>query len=109
MIRRPPRSTLFPYTTLFRSEEDEVVHLVDGEDRHDVRVRKAGRRPGLAEEPLARRRLHGPVRRQHLDCDAPGEARLASEGDIPHPAATEPALQHVPPTQGALERARDPL
>src|SRR5438132_12735256 len=25
MLRRPPRSTLFPYTTLFRSE-DEVVH-----------------------------------------------------------------------------------
>src|SRR2546430_12615136 len=23
MIRRPPRSTLFPYTTLFRSQEDE--------------------------------------------------------------------------------------
>src|SRR3712207_5177769 len=23
MIRRPPRSTLFPYTTLFRSEEDD--------------------------------------------------------------------------------------
>src|SRR3712207_2598802 len=27
MIRRPPRSTLFPYTTLFRSEE--VVAAVD--------------------------------------------------------------------------------
>src|SRR5687768_18349253 len=25
MIRRPPRSTLFPYTTLFRSEEDLVA------------------------------------------------------------------------------------
>src|SRR3712207_6958930 len=25
MIRRPPRSTLFPYTTLFRSDHDEVV------------------------------------------------------------------------------------
>ena len=25
MIRRPPRSTLFPYTTLFRSKNDEVV------------------------------------------------------------------------------------
>src|SRR5256885_11074121 len=25
MIRRPPRSTLFPYTTLFRSVVDEVV------------------------------------------------------------------------------------
>src|SRR3712207_8305181 len=27
MIRRPPRSTLFPYTTLFRSGDNEV-HLV---------------------------------------------------------------------------------
>src|SRR5256885_5462937 len=25
MIRRPPRSTLFPYTTLFRSDEDLAV------------------------------------------------------------------------------------
>ena len=25
MIRRPPRSTLFPYTTLFRSKEKEVI------------------------------------------------------------------------------------
>src|SRR3712207_9101724 len=27
MIRRPPRSTLFPYTTLFRSFEAEVHHV----------------------------------------------------------------------------------
>src|SRR5205807_7663905 len=26
MIRRPPRSTLFPYTTLFRSRERHVQH-----------------------------------------------------------------------------------
>src|SRR2546425_7829343 len=26
MIRRPPRSTLFPYTTLFRSR---IVHVID--------------------------------------------------------------------------------
>src|SRR3712207_7590270 len=25
MIRRPPRSTLFPYTTLFRSQEGQAV------------------------------------------------------------------------------------
>src|SRR3712207_7584369 len=25
MIRRPPRSTLFPYTTLFRSGQDAVI------------------------------------------------------------------------------------
>src|SRR2546429_1880927 len=34
MIRRPPRSTLFPYTTLFRSNNalkraDEIAHLKD--------------------------------------------------------------------------------
>src|SRR5947208_13283671 len=27
MIRRPPRSTLFPYTTLFRSELEALRHL----------------------------------------------------------------------------------
>src|SRR2546425_7053989 len=27
MIRRPPRSTLFPYTTLFRSAPDRVQNL----------------------------------------------------------------------------------
>src|SRR3712207_7806640 len=34
MIRRPPRSTLFPYTTLFRSvklKELSIVHAVRGE------------------------------------------------------------------------------
>src|SRR3712207_7388717 len=30
MIRRPPRSTLFPYTTLFRSTTPEDVALVIG-------------------------------------------------------------------------------
>src|SRR2546422_5129380 len=27
MIRRPPRSTLFPYTTLFRSRRGHHIHL----------------------------------------------------------------------------------
>src|SRR3712207_8346001 len=32
MIRRPPRSTLFPYTTLFRSVDEEVEEdFVEGE------------------------------------------------------------------------------
>src|SRR2546425_13377565 len=29
MIRRPPRSTLFPYTTLFRSVHDEGLQIVE--------------------------------------------------------------------------------
>src|SRR2546428_9086753 len=44
MIRRPPRSTLFPYTTLFRSDHDEhsVDPLLDepgiGQQHHRRRV-----------------------------------------------------------------------
>ena len=30
MIRRPPRSTLFPYTTLFRSSKQDIVDLTEG-------------------------------------------------------------------------------
>src|SRR3989442_8739397 len=44
MIRRPPRSTLFPYTTLFRSSDD-VVKIAGGglvgcelDSKHDHRV-----------------------------------------------------------------------
>src|SRR5258708_22056579 len=41
MIRRPPRSTLFPYTTLFRSQVEKVVRSPwSSRERGDVR-RKA--------------------------------------------------------------------
>src|SRR3712207_6859778 len=37
MIRRPPRSTLFPYTTLFRSEGARRGGLGDGAEREPRR------------------------------------------------------------------------
>src|SRR5256885_3003225 len=37
MIRRPPRSTLFPYTTLFRSSDEAEWGL---RRRHEARQRK---------------------------------------------------------------------
>src|SRR2546427_6756943 len=44
MIRRPPRSTLFPYTTLFRSLVPEVapavLHPFEIAHRHPTRVRQ---------------------------------------------------------------------
>src|SRR2546429_9103937 len=40
MIRRPPRSTLFPYTTLFRSERAQVLYGVAREARQTA---EAGR------------------------------------------------------------------
>src|SRR2546430_12477929 len=48
MIRRPPRSTLFPYTTLFRSGDvpaEEQLVLVEGERREGAR--RVGRRVRL--------------------------------------------------------------
>src|SRR2546430_10300102 len=52
MIRRPPRSTLFPYTTLFRSLNDRRAASADHHDVAEPRRRKrsAGRRAGLQSE-----------------------------------------------------------
>src|SRR3712207_7938250 len=49
MIRRPPRSTLFPYTTLFRSgslvrDEEPRAAAERGVDRRDPRRHHHGRR-----------------------------------------------------------------
>src|SRR5438874_7264748 len=42
MIRRPPRSTLFPYTTLFRSVVADAVR-VEHAQRHDLRFGRGER------------------------------------------------------------------
>src|SRR2546430_5934093 len=72
MIRRPPRSTLFPYTTLFRSQNSLVSAGFEGNPlgyirlhrgaphraRADPRVRADGgaaARGAIAAEPCARR------------------------------------------------------
>src|SRR5258707_11215023 len=36
MIRRPPRSTLFPYTTLFRSATERSLHRQHGCKTHHI-------------------------------------------------------------------------
>src|SRR3712207_7435590 len=51
MIRRPPRSTLFPYTTLFRSgRRDWSERVVDGEP-HVVGFAHGGDLPRLGDAP----------------------------------------------------------
>src|SRR2546430_12375272 len=61
MIRRPPRSTLFPYTTLFRSERrhgglDRGV--VVGQARQDRRDEDAYCEPGVGQLPDDRSEEH---------------------------------------------------
>src|SRR2546430_9281228 len=41
MIRRPPRSTLFPYTTLFRSSDRPIAHVQRALLRLPFRIRSA--------------------------------------------------------------------
>src|SRR2546430_3712819 len=62
MIRRPPRSTLFPYTTLFRSLDGNsaaVLQILGEED---------DRHPSLAQLPF--------------DCVALGEGGLEADEEI---------------------------
>src|SRR5256886_11063517 len=55
MIRRPPRSTLFPYTTLFRSGHVRDRPLLDPDARREGRrPRPAAARAGGAAAPGAR-------------------------------------------------------
>src|SRR3712207_8310354 len=76
MIRRPPRSTLFPYTTLFRSADGEL------------RGARPRVRPGLRAQdrpgPQGRRRRLGGQRVRRVPVgDRPGQAR--PEGIVTEP------------------------
>src|SRR3989441_12585677 len=110
MIRRPPRSTLFPYTTLFRS-----AHIVFGIGRHEpleVHGRLSRHGHGLhdeaalaavdAEQRLLSAELEGP----------PGDlAREALERSIQHVALGETdahALGRVDRQRARLPERQEP-
>src|SRR5688572_32029181 len=56
MLRRPPRSTLFPYTTLFRSNIDSSVSQPMAE--HALHFRRYPERLPLGSSALSRPRIH---------------------------------------------------
>src|SRR3712207_8074825 len=85
MIRRPPRSTLFPYTTLFRSTEELRRRLRDGGSRvKDL----AGREQELRteEEALVRRshELEGSLRELEERLDRKSTRLNFSHPNIPY-------------------------
>src|SRR2546427_10973188 len=53
MIRRPPRSTLFPYTTLFRSALNGAGNIVRGQIEAGARSRYDGARLSLQQAQMA--------------------------------------------------------
>src|SRR2546426_2760879 len=83
MIRRPPRSTLFPYTTLFRSAVDLGLSVREVEDR--VRggrapVRRPRLKKGLGQAPEVRR-IEDALRRR-LGTDVRVTLRSKGKGHI---------------------------
>src|SRR3712207_7050972 len=75
MIRRPPRSTLFPYTTLFRSGEGRVAAKVNlkggGEPAQVEAVLVAVEEGGIGEGPFGSDVFHpgfvaGEIGRVHV-------------------------------------------
>src|SRR3712207_8186852 len=120
MIRRPPRSTLFPYTTLFRSPDhaEPVARAVGQEARVGLREEPSGRRQEQVVEQRPGARGHeqevlvpvDPVRvdqrseehtselqsRQYLVCrllleKKPRRAPLVGGGTQPAPRPRRPA------------------
>src|SRR5256885_13477845 len=100
MIRRPPRSTLFPYTTLFRSSLDEErVSLARGPDRRRGAGKRAAPRPvvpaGAKAGHSAREEMLGViVARQVVQVGSPPPVerlvRLAGVGRDPGALLGEP-------------------
>src|SRR2546422_3249455 len=97
MIRRPPRSTLFPYTTLFRSQRVErPAELRKGEERH----------PALAGDP-------GHIHLAALHASRDQQGRIAGlragreQHDVPRrPADVDPRDDAYPPDRPAAHRRR---
>src|SRR6266850_7766678 len=93
MIRRPPRSTLFPYTTLFRSRPDAA----EGAQRHGARL-------------LDDRRRGDPVRPRLQDHRELAPARLErQEEDNAERDAGEPGVIPIEAGHVAAAAVRGPL
>src|SRR5436309_16007765 len=78
MIRRPPRSTLFPYTTLFRATCLEHPGEARGEESCPARGQDGGRRrTSLA--PSRRADASRPLVRRHLRRTRPRDRAKATQ------------------------------
>src|SRR5574337_918503 len=101
MIRRPPRSTLFPYTTLFRSGQADSTHT--SRPPASQPLAPGGVRPAHSQLPWS-----VPHSRHH---DQPSCARREIAGTAP---GVQPVDQQNPPdgtgdiAEGGLTEKRSP-
>src|SRR5258708_39879367 len=95
MIRRPPRSTLFPYTTLFRSERESFARVVHEGPRAAVRLERS--REG---DVVRRRRRAARARRERMARQRLPVERVAQGG--------REARRRAAPARPAVARGRAP-
>src|SRR5947208_15551495 len=77
MIARPPRSTLFPYTTLFRSHADLVAAVADADGRRAEPPRTFLGPPTAGAGPA------GPATEEHaVERGVPRRDRLAAHAQV---------------------------
>src|SRR5258708_39128749 len=102
MIRRPPRSTLFPYTTLFRSPVHEApVQLAAAPEGEEILFDYAATGLSLRRHPLAL--LRDRLRRHGLRTALELRDTLAG---MPLPASARvPGRQRPPHSKGPLFHA----
>src|SRR2546430_11603563 len=72
MIRRPPRSTLFPYTTLFRSLREDLAHEMTFGDFARM----------LLERKIVRGEMHSAQTQQHWRSDRKSTRLNSSHSQI---------------------------
>src|SRR5258708_24010367 len=97
MIRRPPRSTLFPYTTLFRS-----LPRHQERDQLDLRCGVGSRRVGLPPLRLVPQRLGDRSEEHTSELQSPDHlvCRLLLEKKKAYPHTSCPPLYTTPMSLG---------
>src|SRR5688572_31915574 len=87
MIRRPPRSTLFPYTTLFRSTVSAIRLTRAPADSSSSTLRAAGSPPPTTRTGRSEEHTSELQSQSNLVCRLLLEKKKAAEADEPGPEA----------------------
>src|SRR3712207_8373703 len=99
MIRRPPRSTLFPYTTLFRSLVDVGVAVEESPAQAGDGRGVAAHREAVADDVVVRDRSEEHTSelqsRQYLVCRLLLEKKITSSATGIDSAATAVVIQPI--------------
>src|SRR2546422_736618 len=92
MIRRPPRSTLFPYTTLFRSEQGKKLHVYADETRPFLQGSRLTAwelmKDGIPTTVISDNMAGALMKQDKIGAIVVGAGRIAANGDVANKIGT---------------------